>query len=396
MGYLKTADEKKQLCFTYLAFMLNGVLALSIGSLLPFIREAKGLNYAFAGLIVSLHSVGNLFSSFASGTLSVFLGRKKSILLFNACYAVAYVMILFGNGNLMLARAFLMTGLARGASSNFGNYTVNSIAPGRAGFLNALHAMFSIGAFSFPILLTVLTRTNADGWVYACYFMIAMGVLSWILYFMVPISEPVKEKSEKKKNDSGVGFFKEPLFYLCTFTLFFYLCAEQGVIGWLITYFVDTQLLSDALSQLMASVLWVMILAGRLTAAALSGKVEKQKLLLVMGVGFVGFFFWLLFSKSTVPIIIGIMGFGYSMAGIYPTTVSFCGRLIQKYSMAWSFILTLASFGSILMPMIIGRIAESAGIAYGMSSIVVVVLIDLALIVALNFYIRRHREAFAE
>ncbi len=396
MGYLKTADEKKQLCFTYLAFMLNGVLALSIGSLLPFIREAKGLNYAFAGLIVSLHSVGNLFSSFASGTLSVFLGRKKSILLFNACYAVAYVMILFGNGNLMLALAFLMTGLARGASSNFGNYTVNSIAPGRAGFLNALHAMFSIGAFSFPILLTVLTRTNADGWVYACYFMIAMGVLSWILYFMVPISEPVKEKSEKKKNDSGVGFFKEPLFYLCTFTLFFYLCAEQGVIGWLITYFVDTQLLSDALSQLMASVLWVMILAGRLTAAALSGKVEKQKLLLVMGVGFVGFFFWLLFSKSTVPIIIGIMGFGYSMAGIYPTTVSFCGRLIQKYSMTWSFILTLASFGSILMPMIIGRIAESAGIAYGMSSIVVVVLIDLALIVALNFYIRRHREAFAE
>ena len=396
MGYLKTADEKKQLCFTYLAFMLNGVLALSIGSLLPFIREAKGLNYAFAGLIVSLHSVGNLFSSFASGTLSVFLGRKKSILLFNACYAVAYVMILFGNGNLMLALAFLMTGLARGASSNFGNNTVNSIAPGRAGFLNALHAMFSIGAFSFPILLTVLTRTNADGWVYACYFMIAMGVLSWILYFMVPISEPVKEKSEKKKNDSGVGFFKEPLFYLCTFTLFFYLCAEQGVIGWLITYFVDTQLLSDALSQLMASVLWVMILAGRLTAAALSGKVEKQKLLLVMGVGFVGFFFWLLFSKSTVPIIIGIMGFGYSMAGIYPTTVSFCGRLIQKYSMTWSFILTLASFGSILMPMIIGRIAESAGIAYGMSSIVVVVLIDLALIVALNFYIRRHREAFAE
>ena len=395
MGYLKTAEEKKQLCFTYLAFMLNGVLALSIGSLLPFIREAKGLNYAFAGLIVSLHSVGNLVSSFASGTLAVFLGRKKSILLFNACYAIAYVMILYGNGNLMLALAFLMTGLARGASSNFGNYTVNSIAPGRAGFLNALHAMFSIGAFSFPILLTLLTRTNADGWVYACYFMIAMGVLSWILYFMVPISEPPAKKDEKK-NYTSVGFFREPLFYLCTFTLFFYLCAEQGVIGWLITYFVDTGLLSDGLSQLMASVLWVMILAGRLTAAALSGKVRKEKLLLAMGVGFMGFFFWLLFSKSTVPIVIGIMGFVYSMAGIYPTTVSFCGGLIQKYSMAWSFILTLASFGSILMPMIIGRIAESVGIAYGMSSIVVVVLVDLALITALYFYIRRHWAEFSE
>ena len=79
-GHLKTAEEKKQLIFTYLAFMLNGMLALSIGSLLPFIRESKGLNYAFAGMIVSLHSVGNLASSFASGTLSVFLGRKKRVI----------------------------------------------------------------------------------------------------------------------------------------------------------------------------------------------------------------------------------------------------------------------------------------------------------------------------
>ncbi len=397
MSYLKTADEKKQLCFTYLAFMLNGVLALSIGSLLPFIRETKGLNYAFAGMLVSLHSVGNLFSSFASGTLSVFLGRKKSILLFNACYALSYVMIVFGNNNIILVIAFLMTGLARGASSNFGNYTVNSLAPGKAGFLNALHAMFSIGAFAFPVFLTLLTRANAGRWVYACYFMIAMGILSWILYFMIPAGEGSKgavvEKkavSEKETVSTAVnfGFFREPLFYLCTLTLFFYLCAEQGVIGWLITYFEDTGLLSAALSQLMASIQWIMMLAGRLTVAKLSEKVRKERLLLIMGIGFVFFFFWLLFAKSTTLIVIGIMGFGYSMAGIYPTTVSFCRGLIQKYSMAWSFILTIASFGSILMPMIIGRIAESMGIAYGMSSVVVVVMIDLLLIIVLNIYMK--------
>lgn len=421
MGYLKTGDEKKKLCFTYLAFMLNGVLALSIGSLLPFIREMKGLNYAFAGMLVSLHSVGNLFSSFASGALSVLLGRKKSILLFNACYALSYVMILFGNSNIILVIAFLMTGLARGASSNFGNYTVNSLAPGMAGFLNALHAMFSIGAFAFPIFLMLLTRTNPDRWVYACYFMIVMGILSWILYFLIPASESPKGAGERKNAESGkkiefgrkesasqktvfvkeeysgenvgsfaagFGFFREPLFYLCTLTLFFYLCAEQGVIGWLITYFEDTGLLSASLSQLMASIQWIMMLAGRLTVAKLSEKVRKERLLLIMGIGFVFFFFWLLFAKSTPLIVIGIMGFGYSMAGIYPTTVSFCGSLIQKYSMAWSFILTIASFGSILMPMIIGRIAESMGIAYGMSSVVVVVMIDLLLIIALNIYMK--------
>lgn len=389
MNLLKTAEERRQLLFTYLAFMLNGVLALSIGSLLPFIRESKGLDYAFAGMIVSLHSVGNLISSFASGTLSVWIGRKRSILIFNACYALAYVLIICGSSNFALALAFLMTGLSRGASSNFGNYTVNNLAPGKAGFLNGLHAMFSIGAFSFPIFLTVLTRADSGKWIYACYFMIVMGILSWLLYFIIPVSADAGGRKVQGKEKNNFGFLKEPLFYLCTLTMFFYLCVEQGVIGWLITYFVDTGLLSNSLSQLMASVLWVMMLAGRLTAAWLSEKVKKEKMLLFMGIGFVCFFFLLLLCKNTVPIIIGIMGFGYSMAGIYPTTVSFCGRLIQKYAVAWSFILTTASLGSILMPMVIGRIAQSAGIVYGMSSIVVVVLIDLLLIIALNVYVKR-------
>ncbi|MCM1539832.1 MAG: MFS transporter [Blautia sp.] len=389
MQYFKTAKEKKQLYFTYSAFMLNGVLALSIGSLLPYIRDSRGLNYAFAGMLVSLHSVGNLASGFMAGALPALIGRKKSILLFNACYAVSYLLILLGNSPAALVAAFLMTGLARGASSNFGNFTINNLAPGKAGFLNGLHAMFSIGAFLFPIFLTLLTRTDAANWVYACYFMVAMGILSWILYFLIPVDE-VKPEEKKEKKSGNLGFFREPLFYLCTFTLFFYLCAEQGVIGWLITYFVDTGLLSDSLSQLMASVLWIMMLAGRLTVAWASERVQKERLLVVMGFGVVAFFFWLLLSRSTLPIVIGIMGFGYSMAGIYPTTVSFCGTLIQKYAMAWSFILTMASMGSILMPSVIGRIAESAGIAYGMSSIVIVVLVDLALIIALNKYVRRN------
>jgi len=102
------------------------------------------------------------------------------------------------------------------------------------------------------------------------------------------------------------------------------------------------------------------------------------------------FFVLLLFGRTTPLILFGIMGFGFSMAGIYPTTVSFTGLIIQKYPMAWSYILTLASFGSILMPSIIGSIAETAGIYYGMSSIVAVVAIDLIFILVLNRYIKKH------
>ena len=387
MDFLKDSRKKKQFLCSYGVFIMNGMLALSIGSLLPFIRDERGLDYAFCGMIVSLHSVGNLIASFVAGMLPIAIGRKKSILVFNFFFAFSYMLIIMGGNKWFLALAFFLTGLARGATSNFCNTAINGLAPGQAWLINGLHAMFAIGAFTFPILLTVLTNAGAENWIYAAYFMLVMGILSWILYFMNPVDNDKVSKKESGKTD--LGFFREPLFYICVLTLFFYLCAEQGVIGWMITYFKDTNLLPESMSQITASVLWVMILAGRLLTAYLSTKVQKEKLLLTMGFGLVGFFFLLLFSRSTPLIILGIMGFGFSMAGIYPTTVSFTGLIIEKYPMAWSYILTLASLGSILMPSIIGKIAETAGIYYGMSSIVAVVMIDLVFIIVLYRYIRK-------
>lgn len=388
MEFLKDKNKKKQFLCCYGVFIINGMLALSVGSLLPFVRDAKGLNYAFCGLIVSLHSVGNLISSFIAGALPVVIGRKKSILFFNAFFALSYVFIIFGNNNFFIAAAFLLTGMARGATSNFCNAAINELAPGKASILNGLHAMFAIGAFAFPLLLIAMTRNNEANWIYACCFMLVMGIISWILYYIFPV-EKDEVAAGKKEKGADFGFFKEPLFYMCAATLFFYLCAEQGVIGWMITYFQDTGLLPASLSQVTASVLWVMILAGRLATAWASTRFKKEKLLLIMGGGIVLFFILLLNSTQTPWILIGIMGFGFSMAGIYPTTVSFAGLVIQKYALAWSFILTTASIGSIVMPSIVGTIAENMGIAAGMSSIIVVIVIDMLSIILLSGYITK-------
>ncbi len=142
----------------------------------------------------------------------------------------------------------------------------------------------------------------------------------------------------------------------------------------------------------MASVLWIMILAGRLLTATLSTKIKKENLLVIMGLGIVFFYFLLINSTTTFWIVAGIMGFGFSMAGIYPTTVSFSGGIIEKFPMAWSYILTIASLGSIIMPSIIGKIADKKGIGPGMASVAVVVLIDLVSIIGLVIYCKKKGE----
>ena len=49
----------------------------------------------------------------------------------------------------------------------------------------------------FPILLTLFTATGESGWITACYFMLAMGILSWILYAMIPMENDRVEKEKK-------------------------------------------------------------------------------------------------------------------------------------------------------------------------------------------------------
>ena len=383
--------KKKQFILSYAVFLTNGMLALSIGSLLPFLRDAHNLDYAFCGLIVSLHSVGNLFSGFFAGALPMLIGKKRSILFFELFFPLSFLIMLYGKSSFLLAFAFFATGIARGASSNYCNTKINSIAPGAAWALNCLHASFAVGAFTFPLILMLITKSNSSFWVYACGFLVILGLVTCLLYYLIPEDEEGDTKSagsENKKTDV-FGFFREPLFYICTCTLFFYLCAEQGVIGWMITYFKDTGLLPPNLAQITASILWVMILCGRLTTAFLSTRIKKENLLPIMGVGIVVFFIILIVSRTTAPIVLGIMGFGFSMSGIYATTVSFAGNIIKKYNLAWSFILTIASLGSIIMPTIVGIIAENLGIATGIGSIAVVLIIDMVFIMTLVAYIKK-------
>ena len=79
---------------------------------MPFISEARGLDYVMSGLLVSLHSVGNFLSSFFAGALAEKIGRKRSILIFNAMFAIAYALILLSGNFPLLIAAFFMTGLA--------------------------------------------------------------------------------------------------------------------------------------------------------------------------------------------------------------------------------------------------------------------------------------------
>lgn len=381
-----TSSQKKIFAQTFYTFFINGSLALILGAMLPYMRETYGLSYQLAGILISVHSVGNLISSFIGGILPAYLGRKKSILLLSSCGFIAFILMPLTNSPVILILAFFLTGINRGAISNFNNSIINEIATGKAWALNLLHSVFAIGAFIAPFIALLSVRTNPDGWIYACYILAFLCFTELITYSFMKI--PEKSITVREKKNTDWSFLKNKYFITAAGILFSYLCAEQAINGWLVTYFKESGLMSGSFAQSMASLLWIIILLGRLVSAYLSKKIKKSNLLVVNAMGYLIFFIILLTAKSMTPITIGIIGVGFCMAGLYPTTISCIGKIIKEYPMGLSFLLTFAGLGAILMPSLIGFVAQKIGIVGGMSTVIIAVIITV-LFILYNYYIYR-------
>ena len=276
--------ENRLMMATLFVFFTSGASSVLMGNLMPFLREMYDINYTYAGLLLSLPSWGNLASIFITGYLPTYIGRRKTVLLTAMWMAVAFAIITFGIGGAgALALACVMIGIARGGNTNFSN-TMMSTLPGKKSAIgyNLLHGAFAVGAVLSPLVLIACTKGSALGWKYMTAGIVALCLVQLTVYGKMRLPKENITKSIKKVDRS---FLKNKNFWLAAAILFFYISAEYAIVTWLVTYFKDTGILSPQISQLMTSLLWVVIFIGRMIGAALVGKVSRKIILVVDGVG---------------------------------------------------------------------------------------------------------------
>ena len=130
----------------------------------------------------------------------------------------------------------------------------------------------------------------------------------------------------------------------------------------------------------MSSLLWIVMFIGRMIGAALVGKVSRKIILVVDGVGLTAFFLLVFFSRTQLPIFIGIMGVGLFMATIYTTALALGTQSIKGNDLGVSNMILIGSTGGIITPAVVGMVAEKAGIQVGMGVVVLVTVLLLGTI----------------
>lgn len=380
----------------YVAFTISGSVALILGAILPYIIEETKISLATAGTLLSLFAIGNFGASFVYPLLTRFLGRKGAFVFIIGFQPLCLVaMTLFPSVPVLLF-TFCMIGITRGTSSVFNNAYINENGDGSAAALNILHMIFAVGAFSSPLLLTAFVSAGYS-WK-ECIWTLALGSLISIILLSrlkmkdrlesAGIKEKQKESAEPTIEDSTVrkAFWKSPLFYIAGLLLFFYLGFENCINGWFVTYFKSTGIMKGAFANSLVSFTWGAVLVGRFTTAVLSTKFSKRKLILIDCIAVAFFFFLMTATQSLTVIGISIMGLGFFLAGIYPTTISAAGPAINGSDLGMSMLLAIAAFGGIITPQIIGSIGDRIGLvgAIGLLVINLTAMILLALIYAIK------------
>ena len=380
----KLDDRQRRILYTcFYAFFCNGALALTQGSALPDMKAAYGLSDTVSGFFLSAHSIGNLIAALISGILPLYLGRRRSVLCMSSLAFIGFTMMIVWGNPVWLFLGFVGSGLGRGAVTNFANQTTNKLSGGSPIATNLLHSCFAIGAILTPMFYLLASRVG--GFRAGLGVVVLLGCVSLLNLSRMRLDDDRPNPSNKV--NSTLVFLKNPSFLILAMMMFCYLCSEYAINGWLVTYIQNKEALHAGFgktgaeltqaiktySQSMATLMWSIMLCGRIICALLSTRISQKVLMMVSSFGIALFFGLMLLSNSISMVTLAVGGLGLCMAGVSPMIYSDAAIFTNTYPMASSIILVFGSAGGILMPTIVGTLAEHFGFGGGMSAIFVTI-----------------------
>ena len=384
------SKEKYMIYNMFFSFVIIGFYVIMIGSILPMMSDEYGLSYEISGSIVSVHNIGNMVAALFAGSLAVLFSVKKAYIIFTSIGIIGFIATLITQNPVILLIAFLFTGLGRGICNNYSNLAVNVIGEGKSAPVNILNSCFSIGALIAPFVVMLCTKQSANNWKIVVVALIVVLLISFILSFRMDMSRIEYKKGDQVANQS-FAFLKDKRYAYPAICMFLYSCVEATMMGWLVTYFVESGYVSESFSQILNAILWAAILAGRIGCVAIANKVHTPSLIKIMSIGLLAFIGVLLFTNSFAMALIATIGIGLTASGLPGTILACPGDVYAEYAHAISVFIAIAGIGASAWPYVIGIVAGAAGMKAGMTSVIIpAVLLIIASIINERYFKKEH------
>jgi fucose permease len=264
-----------------------------------------------------------------------------------------------------LVPAAILLGVGGGALNGAANTLVADLYDDprrKSAALNLLGVFFGFGALFLPFTIGALL---------AHYSVARLLLATAILCALVGIFAVAQRfPAPKQRNAFPVAevprFLRSPLVLAFAFLLFFESGVEFTLGGFISTYLVhDIGLRSLAAASWVLAAYWASIMLARVALSRLALRMNPYRILILCASGAgVGA---LIAAVAPGPFVatFGIVLCGFSLAGVYPTTLGIAGDRFQSHSgTVFGILFAIALAGGMLLPFTAGFLGAAAGLRW--------------------------------
>lgn len=362
---------------TYLMFMMFAMTSDSVGEIIKEVKLEFDVSNTQASLLHSLFMVGIAFSGLFLGFLSDRFGRKPTLILGLALFAIScYLFLLGGSFNFILG-LITLSGLAVGIFKTAALALIGDISRStkeHTGTMNGAEAFFGVGAIIGPLLVAYLIRNGVD-WIWL--YVIAGGLCTFLIVIALLVKYPKTVHSintTPSSLGSSLKLLKDPYAMAFSIGAFLYVAAESAIYVWMPSYLLcDAGTVEDMFScytgdanQLLAlysvSVFFSLRAIGRFVGIWMMQRFEWSRVLVWFSFAILLCFTGGLVGGKAIAVYLFPLT-GIFMSVIYPTFNSkgiSCFAKSQHGSVA-GIILFFTAAGAAAGPLIMGIVTDANG-----------------------------------
>ncbi|HPV88138.1 MAG TPA: MFS transporter [Bacteroidales bacterium] len=343
--------KSKILAAGYAGIVFFGISFLTLGSVLPSLKDTLNLNMSQSSTLAGILPLGVLAGSVVFGPWCDRFGYKMP-------FQIAAIMVVLGFIGLAsfksvtgLGACVLVTGTGGGILNGACNALVNDVSDDRrrSSNLSILGVFYGIGALMMPLILGIFD--------YLPYTLILryMAILLFLifLYFSV-IRFPEAKVRQGFPIKEGFLMLQQPALLFFSFILFFQSALEGLCSNWIPIYLQESSIygLSQQHALFLLTFVVVGITVGRIFLSWLSFHFVPWKILwaylFLTAAGFTGLL-------AGIPPLISVILIGTGLGATFPVIVSYIGSRYKALSgTAIGIAMVIALAGNTLLNYLLG------------------------------------------
>ncbi len=350
---VSTRVQTKQNLFFCLLMSFLGLVYNVLHTLADKVALGIGLQAEEAGIFISIFAAGSLLSLLLSSSWADRVGKRQVIAMALLMMVAGFVLLYLPIGRYLVFLGVFLFGFGFAPAEALSSAVLGD-ENGQEGsrWMNIAHAGFGVGSILGPALVVGWLLMNLG---YQSLFLV-LGIVSLLLFLYLKSSQRKLEKPPVSPHTSLNLFelLKSRQFTYLALGMLLYMGFETVAPVYIKQLFLQKGE-SEALSSLMISLFWGLIILGRLVGAALSGR-EVLSVRAFTAVALLGLVL-LVISKSLWLLMLAVVLYGFGCGPTWPTLVGLATRLYPERSgAAVGLMMVFSMSGMLIFPSLIGTL----------------------------------------